>query len=439
MLRNYTETAGGRIVSGTRFVGPTGAELLATGLLGDFGPSIWHNKGLDPTKRYRAIVTSSSGASFTLNEDGSGEAQGAFTASLRLLEDNVEFAADVALGTSTAGLGMLRNYSELAGGKVISGTRFVGLTGAEILAATSTGDFGPGIFANQDVDPALRYRALVLTSSGASFTLNEDGSGQSSGPFSATLQLLEENIAYSSAGELGVVRLATGELSAVEAEDDRARFVLTVSKPIGAVLAWREPIDDLARVRANVAAAVTATVAFREVGDDTARFVGTAGEPQFAVLAFQEDSDDGAFIRLVVAGTSVVGGMLAALAAEFEAQRAPHGLYIDTENVLLCAMKATRFYAGWAELQDPTSRAGVFSISGATTVTPDEWAIIKPLFILYVERESALAIEASRVMGVELVGRDSATVSADITQVESELPLKAYVEPIQTFGMPEGF
>lgn len=439
MLRNYTETAGGRIVSGTRFVGLTGAELLAVGLIGDFGPSIWHNKGVEPAKRYRAIVTAASGASFTLNEDGTGEAQGAFSATMRLLEDNVEFAAGVSLGTSTAGLGMLRNYTELASGKIISGTRFVGLIGADILAATGSGDFGAGIFNNHDIDPARRYRARLLTSTGAAFTLNEDGSGESSGPFSATLEFLEDNVVYTSAGELGVVRIATGLVEANESTDDVARFILTVARPVDGGIAWREPADDVARFRATVAGVVNATLAFTERSDDTARFIGVAGTTQLAVVAFQEERDDGAFIRIVVAGTSVVGGMLSALAAEFEAQRMPHGLYIDSENVLLCAIKATRFYAGWAEMEDVTARAGVFSINGATTVTPDEWAIIKPLFILYVERESALAIEASRVMGVELVGRDSATVSADILQAEETLPQRAYVEPIRTFGMPEGF
>jgi hypothetical protein len=436
MLRNYTESAGGLIVSGTRFVGWTGAELLAAGSSGDFGPNIWHNKGVDPDKRYRAIITSATGAPFLLREDGSGEASGPFSAVLRLLEDNVEFAAAVELGTSTAGLGMLRNYTEAARGLVVSGTRFVGLTGAEILAETSAGDFGAGIFANHDIATDRRYRALVLTASGASFILRENGSGEAAGQFTATLLLLEDNTPYSTSGSLGVVQIATAQVGIDEVGDDLVSMLLTTAMGYSGAVAFREPADDVVTVRATLSVAIPATIAFREPADDTVSLIGTWGYTQTAEIQVVEEGDDIVILRLVVSGTSVVGGMLASLAAEFETQRAQQGLFIDGAGVLQCAIHAARFYAGWATLEDPTARSGVFSVTGATTVTPDEWAIIKPLFMLYVERESAVAIESSRVMGVELVGRDSSTIAGEIQQVETELPQKAYVEPVQSFGFP---
>ncbi len=131
-----------------------------------------------------------------------------------------------------------------------------------------------------------------------------------------------------------------------------------------------------------------------------------------------------------------IGGLLAALAQEFCDIRSQQGLFIAYPEVLACAIKATRFYAGWAILEDPSARLGVFSITGQTSVTPDEWSIIGPLFSLYVERESALVIESARVSGVDTIGRDSATVAVDIQQAEIDLPQKAYVEPVFSVGFP---
>ena len=60
------------------------------------------------------------------------------------------------------------------------------------------------------------------------------------------------------------------------------------------------------------------------------------------------------------------------------------------------------------------------AIDGYTDVTVSEWAIIRPLFILYVERETALQYEASRAMGIDPVGRSSDAVAGDIERYESE-------------------
>lgn len=49
-----------------------------------------------------------------------------------------------------------------------------------------------------------------------------------------------------------------------------------------------------------------------------------------------------------------------------------------------------------------------------------EWAVIRPLFLLYVERETALYLEAAQVLGVTLFGRGSEAVQKAIAAAESD-------------------
>lgn len=128
---------------------------------------------------------------------------------------------------------------------------------------------------------------------------------------------------------------------------------------------------------------------------------------------------------------------LSDLAAEYATQRSATGLFITEPQVLQCLVDATRFYAGWQTLEDADS-ATLATITGTTVLEAGEWSIIAPLFRLYVERESALVIEASRGLGVEQVGRDSSTVAGDILNEESLLAQKAYVEPVFSVGFPVG-
>lgn len=67
-----------------------------------------------------------------------------------------------------------------------------------------------------------------------------------------------------------------------------------------------------------------------------------------------------------------------------------------------------------------------------TMVSPSDWAIIRPLFLLYCEREQALMLESSRVMGVDVFGRSSSEVLQDINTAEAELPQKAFIQPAFT-------
>lgn len=69
-------------------------------------------------------------------------------------------------------------------------------------------------------------------------------------------------------------------------------------------------------------------------------------------------------------------------------------------------------------------------LADSTLVTPSDWAIIRPLFLLYCEREQALMLESSRVMGVDVFGRASSEVQQDINTAEAELPQKAFIQPV---------
>jgi hypothetical protein len=72
-------------------------------------------------------------------------------------------------------------------------------------------------------------------------------------------------------------------------------------------------------------------------------------------------------------------------------------------------------------------------IKPGTRISPSEWAIIKPLYMLYVERENARVLETSRQQGVEVYGRDVASIQADIERQENEvLPRAAFFQPVET-------
>ena len=122
---------------------------------------------------------------------------------------------------------------------------------------------------------------------------------------------------------------------------------------------------------------------------------------------------------------------LAELADRFATRERPAGNLLDPDSVLALAMAATSFYAGYAVI---TSRipAPVPAISGSTDLSESEWALIRPLFMLYVERETALQLEASRSMGMEVYGRSTGEIASDITQMEAELPRLAFCGVIIT-------
>lgn len=151
------------------------------------------------------------------------------------------------------------------------------------------------------------------------------------------------------------------------------------------------------------------------------------------------------------------------LAEEYDASHG--GLVLLPDQTLDCAIQAARFYAAYGRIRsltlsdeleeapepgtlvlpeppDPTPAPvrqlpikNIDYIGEDTEVSVGEWALIKPLFWLYAERENAIRLEASRAAGIEPYGRSVSEVQQDITVMENEtLPQRAFNYQIITVG-----
>lgn len=65
-----------------------------------------------------------------------------------------------------------------------------------------------------------------------------------------------------------------------------------------------------------------------------------------------------------------------------------------------------------------------------TVVTQGEWGFIRPLFMLYVEREQSIQLEASRNLGVDVYGRSTSEIDQDIARAEGDIPERAFLQPV---------
>ncbi len=121
------------------------------------------------------------------------------------------------------------------------------------------------------------------------------------------------------------------------------------------------------------------------------------------------------------------------LAWRFSSKERAVGNVLPPDDLLQQAITAAIFYAGYANL---AARAGLEkpypAIDMDTEITESEWVLIRPLFLLYIERETALQLEASRGMGVDVFGRSSSEIAGDIAQIEMEFPHRAFYRPIMT-------
>jgi hypothetical protein len=105
------------------------------------------------------------------------------------------------------------------------------------------------------------------------------------------------------------------------------------------------------------------------------------------------------------------------------------GNLLSNEQLNALAIAATEFYAGYAMLSQAQPST---AISIDTIITLSELALIKRLFLLYVERETALQLEASRGLGVDVFGRSVSEVMSEISLYEAELPRLAFFADIST-------
>lgn len=162
---------------------------------------------------------------------------------------------------------------------------------------------------------------------------------------------------------------------------------------------------------------------------------------------------------------------LAELVEAFLGEQRTECLLLEPERVLALGIAAAQFYAGYGHVNvlaytppekpveqpapadpmailidktarpkrlvegptlDPLPPVPFDEIAEDMVLTPSDWSIIRPLFLLYCEREQALMLESSRVMGVDVFGRASSEIQMDINTAELELPKKAFIQPVFT-------
>ncbi len=127
-----------------------------------------------------------------------------------------------------------------------------------------------------------------------------------------------------------------------------------------------------------------------------------------------------------------------------DAPQATHML--DRVATEACIKKAVRYYCGFAKLTNPPLApdlihdpidASPFLTENANPqldqdfdINLSENDIIEPLYTLYIEKENAILLEASRGMGTDPYGRSVSEIEAQILQREEELPKAAFLELI---------
>lgn len=114
----------------------------------------------------------------------------------------------------------------------------------------------------------------------------------------------------------------------------------------------------------------------------------------------------------------------------------PIGTLIDAGQVLGCCIRAAEMYASHAGLKAQNWTFGDF-LDGSTDLTVSEWGLIEPLFMLYVEREEALYIDATKQFGGDMERRSGSEVAQDIERYLETLPRKSFLEPVLTLQLPE--
>ncbi|PFH07858.1 hypothetical protein BCF11_0205 [Collimonas sp. PA-H2] len=153
---------------------------------------------------------------------------------------------------------------------------------------------------------------------------------------------------------------------------------------------------------------------------------------------------------------------LKVLALLFCEKERPVGIVLEEETVLAQALAAARYCGGYGtfdallsattsaltlpEVRNPWESSSSYPrfpvpdnlyptsdfVEIDTPLTQSEWAIVRPLFILYVERENAVYLEASRSLGVDVYGRSASEIAQDIVQKETDVQRLMFCMPIVT-------
>lgn len=133
------------------------------------------------------------------------------------------------------------------------------------------------------------------------------------------------------------------------------------------------------------------------------------------------------------------------------------GLVLDEDQIVKVAIAAARFYAGFGDIASVSQSDVLLAAPGAapaaypvaadpepeqrmalpiknlelitedTELSTGEWAIIRPLFVLYAEKGNATMLEATRGLGADVFGRSVSEVVQSIELMENEtLPAKCF-------------
>lgn len=102
----------------------------------------------------------------------------------------------------------------------------------------------------------------------------------------------------------------------------------------------------------------------------------------------------------------------------------PIGCVLTEEQIARSLRNATRQYCGYAVLASAQSSDGLGSSDA--DLSDSELAVIQPLWMLYMEKENAMALEASKSQGAELFGRSVSEVVPSILEYELALPRLAF-------------
>lgn len=108
----------------------------------------------------------------------------------------------------------------------------------------------------------------------------------------------------------------------------------------------------------------------------------------------------------------------------------PMGCLLTDEQVHRSLRDAARQYTGFAELEsgEVIEESALASASDIQDVdlSVSELALIRPLWLLHLERENSMTLEASRTQGAELFGRTVSEVEASINEYLIRLPQLAF-------------
>lgn len=108
----------------------------------------------------------------------------------------------------------------------------------------------------------------------------------------------------------------------------------------------------------------------------------------------------------------------------------PIGCLLLEEQIQRSLRDATRHYAGVADFEsgqviDASAQADADSPQDID-LSLSELVLIRPLWLLFMERENSMMLEASRTQGAELYGRAVSEVEGGITEYLTRLPQLAF-------------